>query len=491
VAVAMLAGFFICCGFALLPLLRIRRIPPLAAVRAQVAAGEPAGRDPLRLLVYVLLVLGVTGFTISQSGGWQRGLAYAGGLGVAFAFLALVASAGARIARALSRRPLPYVVRQGLSNLHRPNNQTRLFVFAVGLGTFLILTLLLNRDLLLRRLAVSDARTSPNLYLVDVQQDQVAGVTGLVQSLGLPVLESAAMITMRIRAVNGRQVAELFADRSTPDWVLKREYRSTYRDHLTPTESLAAGEFIGNFSPAPGARIPVSLEHDLAQDLSVGVDGTIDMDVQGVPMEFVVTSIRKVDWSRFTLNFFMVFPVGVLEGAPAFHVLTTRIPDGQSSGPLQRELACRFPNVSPVDLKLILSTVRGVLDKIGWVVRFMAAFTVASGFVILVGAVLTGRGQRLREAALLRTLGASARQIRTILLTEYTALGLLAAGTGCLLALAANAALAHFVFKAPVAPSAVTCMAAVFATTGLTILVSRAMNRGVLTHPPLETLRAQ
>jgi putative ABC transport system permease protein len=382
----------------------------------------------------------------------------------------------------------PYLLRQGISNLHRPHNQTLLFLLSLGLGTFLLLTILLTGNLLRQRLTLSPFAESPNIYLVDVQPDQVDGVSAVIAGLKLPRLESAPMVTMRIESVRGTPVRELEKAGAVPKWVLRREFRSTYRANLNATETLVAGAWFTSV-PDPNGPVPLSLESEIAKDLGVAIGDEMTLDVQGVPVRARVTSLRKVDWSRFNLNFFMIFPPGVLEGAPGFHVVTTRVPPGLTSGELQRALVQKFPNVSAIDLTLILENVRGILEKIARVISVLAGFTVLAGIPILIGTLLNGRDQRQRESILLRTLGASASQVRTILLIEYATLGMLSALAGLVLAIAANTALAIFVFKAPPWPDPTLIAAAFAATTGLAILGGLALSRGVSRHPPLAILR--
>ena len=172
-------------------------------------------------------------------------------------------------------------------------------------------------------------------------------------------------------------------------------------------------------------------------------------------------------------------------------VVTTRVPSVEESARLQREMIRQFPNVSTIDLRLVLQTLDSILSKISFVVRFMAMFTVATGLLVLVGALLTGRYQRIQESVLLRTLGASRGQILKILLVEYLALGSLAALTGILLALAAAWALAQFVFHVRFAPQAAPLVIAALAVPGLTVLTGMLMSRGVLNQPPLAILRSE
>ena len=487
VAQTTAAGFAVCCGFALLPLLRVRRISPAATLRDDVSS-EGQASAWRAWPVYLLLVALLVGVALLNASDWKRALGLVAGLGVAFGVLVAVARGLVFAARRLVQPTWPYLLRQGISNLHRPHNQTLLFLLSLGLGTFLLLTILLAGNLLNQRLTLKQFAESPNIYLVDVQPDQVAGVTALVRGLPLPVLESAPMVTMRVESVRGVPVRELEKQGAVPKWVLRREFRSTYRDMLNATETIVAGEWFTSV-PDPNGPVPLSLELELAKDLGVALGDEIALDVQGVSVRARVTSLRKVDWSRFNLNFFMVFPPGVLESAPGFHVVTTRVPEGVSSGDLQRQLVQQFPNVSAIDLTLILETVRSILEKISRVISVLAGFTVLAGLPILVGTLLNGRDQRLRESILLRTLGASAKQVRTILIIEYATLGALSALAGLVLAIAANVALAVFVFKAPPWPDPTLLAAAFTATTGLAILGGLALSRGVSRHPPLAILR--
>jgi putative ABC transport system permease protein len=482
VAQTTAAGFAVCCGFALIPLLKIRRVSPAATLRGGATLDGGALRAlPVYALLGGLLVL----LALTNDPDWKRALSLVGGLLVAFAVLAGVARGLMFLTRRLVGPRWPYLLRQGISNLHRPGNQTLLFLLSLGLGSFLLVTILLAGNLLNGKLNLNTSVESPNLYLIDVQPDQVDGVRGIVGKQGMPVLESAPMVTMRIESVRGIPVRDA---PDVPRWVVRREFRSTYRDHLNPTETLVAGEWHKS-APDPAGPVPLSLEEEIAKDLKLEIGDELSLDVQGVSIKAKVTSLRKVDWSRFNLNFFMVFPPGVLEDAPGFHVVTTKTPDAKASGELQRALVEEFANVTAIDLSLILETVRDILGKISTVVTVLAGFTVLAGLPILVGTLLNGRDVRLTESVLLRTLGASARQVKIILTVEYATLGLLSALTGVLLAVAANAALAKFVFKAPVWPDFGLLGIAFATATGVSVIGGLLLSRGVCGHPPLEILR--
>lgn len=484
VAQTTATGFLVCCGFALLPLMKIREISPAVTLRS---GGSLKGGFLRALPVYAMLAALLVMVARANDPDWKRALAMVGGLAVAFLALVGVARGLMWVTRRVVAKSWPYLLRQGISNLHRPGNQTLLFLLSLGLGTFLLVTILSAGKLLNDRLSIQQMEGSPNLYLIDVQPDQVAGVREILENDGLPVLESAPMVTMRVKAIRGVDVG---AAKGVPKWVARREFRSTYRAELNFTETLVAGE-LATERADPAEVVPLSLEEDIAKDMGVGIGDEITLDVQGVPIRTLVTSLRKVDWSRFNLNFFMVFPPGVLEDAPGFHVVTTRTPTPAASGDLQRELAGKFANVTAIDLTQILETVRDILGKISTVVTVLAGFTVLAGLPILIGTLLNGRDVRLKESVLLRTLGASARQVRVILVIEYAALGVLSALSGVLLAVGANAALATFVFKASPWPDAGLLVAAFGSVTGIAVLGGLALSRGVCNHPPLEILRGE
>jgi len=475
-------GFAVCCGFALLPLMRIREISPAVTLRS----GSSLKGGVLRALpIYGLLAGLLVMVAHANDPNWKRALAMVGGMAVAFLALMAVARGLMAVTRRVVGSRWPYLIRQGISNLHRPGNQTLLFLLSLGLGTFLLVTILSAGKLLNDRLSIQQSDESPNLYLIDVQPDQVAGVKKVLEGDGLPVLEATPMVTMRIQAIRGVDVGDL---NDVPRWVGRREFRSTYRDTLNFTETLVEGELAAGRAD-PAGVVPISLEEKIADDMKVGIGDEITMDVQGIAIRTKVTSIRRVDWSRFNLNFFMVFPPGVLEDAPGFHVVTTRPPTPAASGDLQRKLAGQYANVTAIDLTQILETVRDILGKISTVVTVLAGFTVLAGLPILIGTLLNGRDVRLKESVLLRTLGASAKQVRVILVIEYAALGILTALTGVLLAVVANAALATFVFEASPWPDPTILVTAFGVVTMIAVLGGLALSRGVCHHPPLEILR--
>lgn len=513
------AGLVICLLFTLLPLLAVRRVSPLMALRSAFAENS-GGRDPWRIAILAFIAAAVAGFAIWQTGKVRDGLGFTAVLAAGFGILGALAKLVAWGARRWLPRGWPYVVRQGIANLHRPNNRTVLLLLSLGLGTFLILTLLLTRSTLLKEIEFSGGGARPNLLLFDIQDDQIDPLSRLLAAEGAPVQVQAPIVTMKIAKVKGRPVEELIrrarpegapeargeggmerrregekgkgrgAGDGLPGWTLRREYRSTYRGALAATERLVSGTFTGEVAPGE-AVVPISMEEGLFKEMGLALGDEVEWDVQGVPLRTRIGSVRAVEWRRLEPNFFVVFPVGVLEPAPKFHVAAVRSADAAHSARVQRAVVAAFPNVTAIDLALVLETVDGIFSKVALVIGLMSAFTVVTGIIVLAGAVLTGRFQRLRETVLLRTLGATRRQLLQIQVVEYAILGALAAIVGGGLALAGNALLAQFVFRITPAVPLGLLAASVAAVSVVTVLTGLLAGRGLANHPPLEVLRQE
>jgi putative ABC transport system permease protein len=382
-----------------------------------------------------------------------------------------------------------------LANLHRPANQTVTLVLAIGFGAFLLGTLYLVQHNLLQQLRLTGGTARPNLVLFDIQPDQLPAVEQELRNAGLPHTSATPIVPMRIRSVKGRPVAELLTgnpgqERDGPSnaWVFRREYRSTYRDSVVGSERVVAGQWSRAGAAPP---VPISVEQELANDLGVGIGDEIVWDVQGVPVVSRVGSLREVNWARFEPNFFIVFAPGTLENAPQSFVTLTRVADPSARGRFQRRLAERFANVSTLDLSLLQEALERLVERVVLAIRFMALFSLGVGVLVLIGALATSRFQRVREGALLRTLGATRGQVYRVVLAEYLSLGLLASAVALVLAAAAGWGVARFVFEGtftvPVVPMGVLMLLVV----ALTVIVGLANSRDVVRRTPLEVLRQE
>lgn len=473
--------------FALLPLSSIRKISPLHTLRSTYL--ESHSRDLWRGSIMLAIVVVVSIFSGLQIGRWSYGIGFTIAMAIVFALIVLVAKLMMRLVKTAIPRSWSYVWRQALANLYRPHNQTVMLMLSIGLGTFLIVSLYLTQDTLIQQIAVADSGKQPNLVFFDIQTDQQVEAEQMVRNMGAPVIQKVPIVTMRVAAIKGRTLEEIRKDSSStvPRWV--QEFRCTYRDSLTNTETIVSGH-LGRAVRGTDS-ILISIEKGMAENLSVTIGDTIAFDVQGVTMTTVVGSIREVNWRRVQPNFFVVFPTGVLEEAPQFWVLVTRVSSAEMSATLQQAMVKRFPNISAVDLALILRTVDAILEKISFVIRFMALFSIGTGFAVLIGAILTSRFQRIQESVLLRTLGAVRRQIARIMGIEYLWLGSFAALSGCVLALLGSWALAFFVFDTPYDPALLPVVTVFVLIVGATILLGMFITRDINRKPPLEVLRKE
>ncbi len=485
----ILVGVVVSLLFALLPLLKIRKIPPLKSLR--VSATNQTGFDALTILVYGVIVAAIFGFALLQTNDVMTALAFCGFLVVAFLILTGVSYLIMWSIRKFFPRGFSYVFRQGLSNLYRPNNQTLVLMVCIGLGTALISTLFFIQSLLLGQVEFVGRDNQPNMIVFDIQSDQIANVTQMAAEQDLPILQQVPIVTMSVAELNGRTVADLRADTTNRRRGLTREARVTFRDSLTITEQITSGEFVGEYNAATDDTIFISIAERFQKMMDLNLGDELVFDVQGTPVKTVVGSTRKVDWQRMASNFFIVFPKGVLEEAPQFYVMVTRVPDNAASARFQQSLVSTFPNVSVVDLTLILRTVDDLLSKVSFVIQFMAFFSIITGLLVLIGSVIISRFQRIKESVLLRTLGGSRKQILWINITEYFILGSLASLTGIVLALGGSWLLAFFVFKMSFVPNLLPIFLIYIVITGLTVIIGLANSRGVLSRPPLEVLRSE
>ncbi len=483
-------GIIVSVLFALLPLLSIRKISPLTALRVSI---EPPRRerDVVKLPVYILIAFFVYGFTLVQLNDAKQALYFTGYLAGALLLLSAIARGLVWLVKHFFPSSWNYLWRQGLANLYRPNNQTTVLIVSIGLGTALICTLFFVQGLLLGRLNLNAGKNQPNIVLFDIQSKQEDGVTNLARKFGLPVKETIPIVNMRLEEVNGITAAEAKKDSSKgfSRWLFSREYRVTYRDSLTASEKIMRGKWEGITN---GAGIPaVSLENNFARRSGVRLGDTLTFNVQGALMKTIVGSLREVNWGGIQTNFIVVFPKGLLEDAPQFKVILTKVPSQQVSANFQQAMVKAYPNVSIIDLALALRILDNLLSKISFVIRFMAGFSIVTGIVVLVSSVLISKYQRMQESVLLRTLGGSRKQIFAITALEYFFLGALAAFTGILLALAASWGLANYMFETPFHPEVLPIIILFVLVCLLTVAVGLANSRGILNRSPLEVLRAE
>jgi putative ABC transport system permease protein len=492
-AAGLAVGSWVALLFALLPLLRVREIPPLAALRLEVEGGAPRRLLP-RVLALVALVGTLFLLSVAQVGGVYPGIAFALALTGVLALLAGLSRGIAGAARRLLPAGSPFVLRQGISGLFRPGNQTGAVLTAMGFGAFLIGSLLVAEAGLRAGLTLDPDGGEPSLVLFDVQTDQRDRVEEILAGAGAPT-ELIPVVPARLASVRDVPIGTLTGEGEVPGWMGRRVYRNTWRSELSDTERLLAGSWdrAGDGDAVRAATeagaLRVSLEEEVAGSLGIGVGDALAWDVQGRVVPAVVSSIREVDWASLRPNFYAVFDEGALDGAPTTWIGLVPGLDGDGAARIQDMLRAEVPNVSVLDVSAVRETVERVSGQVLRVLRALAGFATAGGFLVLFAALLTGRFRRRRESALLKTLGARTFTVRGVLLVEYAVLGAVGAAAGLLLGAGGGTILLARLFSsAPLVPWT-TLGATWLGLVVLTVGAGWSVSGPVLREPPLVVLR--
>lgn len=490
----LVLGMGVAILFSLPPLSAVLRVPAVRVLRRE---AEPLpGNRWITGGTLAALAAGVVGMAKIQGGSWERAFQFAGGIAAVTAVLALAALAVTwgvrRLPRDLFSRHgwapgrLRVSLRHGLAALARPGAATMGAIVALGLGVLVVLGMSLVERRLSRQLTLELPAGAPSAFLVDIQPDQWQGVQALLRGAGATRVESVPVVMARLSAIGGRDVGEIAGGaRGGRRWALTREQRLTYMERLPEDNQVINGELWSD-----PARAEVSVEEEFARDLGVGIGSTLAFDIQGVPLELAITSIRTVDWQTFGINFFLVVEPGVLEEAPQQRLAVANLPRGAEQG-VQDQLAARFPNVTVLRIREILEKIVRVLGRIGQGIRFLGGFTVLAGIAILAGAVSAGAGRRGREVALLKTLGMTRRGVAAAFAVEYALIGLVAGVIGA----AGGAVLAQgvitrgFDLRWDFEPGPL--LVAVAASVLLTVAAGLAASWRALERRPIEVLRAE
>lgn len=492
----LFAGVVATAAFALVPVWRAGRVSPLRVMRRDVdpgGRGRRLGDVPLLALLIGAVVAVVLGLAAVETGSVRIAAYFTGAVVVSVALLA-AAAAGARfLARRIGPRLPGYHLRQGVANLHRPGNQTASVITAIGVGVLLVSTIFIIEASLQRTIAIDERDELPNLFLIDVQPQQRAGVEAILAEHDAQDVRLEPMIAARIAAVNGQSidrtgVEQDAVERTWEDRMRTREYFVSYRSELAPNEELTAGQFWNDRSITAQE---VSIVQDLADNLGAELGDTLTLDIQGIPLDATITSFREIRWQAMIPNAMIVLSPGPIEDAPKMFVGSVRMPGPDARQAVQSALVARYPNLSVVDITEAAETVIFLVGRISAILNFLALLTVITGAVILGGAIAAGRFARVREAMLLKVLGASRRDLRRILVAEYAVLAALGGVCGWLLAELINRPALEPLFETsvvvPYAPLAVFVAVVVLGNVGVGLLLSR----GIAEGRPLDVLRGE
>jgi len=485
----LVLGAIISVLFSVLPLVAVRFVPPLTVLRTDFQGPRIVPKTKIAALVFIGLF--PIAFAYLQTRDILTAVMFFLGLVAALACLAAVAVGLLYMVRRFFPHQAGFTWRHALSSLFRPNNQTRVLMVTIGLGAFIISVLNIVERSMLSQVEFTGQESQSNTILFDIQPSQRDGIINLMRENKLKVNQVVPIVTCRLNEVKGRTIEALQKDTTdkVPNWALMREYRVTYRDSLHVSEELIEGELQKMKDGSDSVWVTIS--EGMEENLDVTVGDSLVFDIQGVPLKAFIAGIRKVEWPKDPPNFIFVFPSGVLEYAPQIYVTATRIEKQEQANKFQQQLVVQYPNVSLIDLRLILSTVNELFDKLGLIVRFLALFSIITGLVVLAGAVINSKFVRIKENVLLRTMGARKSQITRITLIEYGYLGLFSAITGMILSLGGGWLLTTFFFEIKFAFDWKELSIITLGVIVLTVFIGWYNSREVINTPPLQVLRKE
>lgn len=480
-------GLIISLLFSALPLLQVRNIKPNLLLRDD-NNDRLRSLDPVKWLFGILCLGGLLGLAVWQADSAIVGTIFLVGLAVTSSVLYFSAYLFTLFLRRL-RKFGTFSIGQALNSLHRPGNQTKVILLAVGLGAFVVLAVQSLESNLVREFDFSRNQRLPSFFFFDIQQSQVDGFGKLVKRNLNEEAEIIPTIRARISHVNG--IPLQFDDKEVrqQQGQIGREFAVTYREDLDEGEELVSGSWWdGRKSTLP----QVSVLDSIAETLKLKPGDSMTFDISGRPITVQVANIRKLDVRNTRTAFIFVFRPGVLEGAPrsfAANILT-RVPSNKRQR-LQRDVVDQYPNVQIIDVAEIVAVVQRLVENFVLAISFVGSFVILSGILILIGSVSLTKSQRIYENAVLKTLGAKRKTLLAIIVAEYGILGLMAGMIGSLFAVAMSYAVSVYVLEIEWMPNATLTLAGVAITAVLVTIVGTVASFGVLFRKPLATLRSQ
>jgi putative ABC transport system permease protein len=474
-------GLAVLAGFAVPPVLALRRVPALRVLRRDVPVSEPSA-----WLVGGAGLAGVAAIVWWKAGSLKLGAVVLGG--IAATLLALAVLAIGLIVALKGLRPwLKGAWRYGLANVGRRRAASVAQVSAIGLGLMAILLLTVVRTDLISRWQAELPADAPNRFIINVQPDQLAEVRAFLTEAGLSNAGLYPMVRGRLTHVNGQEVtAQTYADRGLrAQRLAEREFNLSATDRLAEDNVVTAGRF---WSPGTARADEISVEEGIARTLGWSLGDRLTFDVAGESYTATITSLRRVTWESFRPNFFVIGQPSAIDALPRSYITSVHVGEHQRAA--MNELVKRFPNLSVIDIEATLDQVQATADQVAKAIEYVFWFTLVAGLLVMVAAVTATQDERLLEGGVMRVLGASRRQLRQAQLAEFAVLGLIA---GLVAAVAANAiagAIATRVFEMNWLPDwRVAAVGALIGVVAVT-LTGLGATRRIVTTPPSQTLRA-
>jgi putative ABC transport system permease protein len=475
---AMVTGVALLFGFALPPLIDLSRVPPLRVLRRDLGMPQAGGA----------LAYGAGAATIVALVAWQAqdlltGAIVIGGMAALLAGAAAAAWLLITLLRWLPQRG--YSWRYGLANLRRRPFASSLQIGALALGVMALLLLTVVRGDLLRNWRASLPPDAPTAFLINVLPDQVEGVRALLRRELHVDASLRPMVRGRLVEVNGAPFATAQLGDERARRLGEREFNLSWSEGLPPGNRVVAGKW---WQPGEtGVSAGASLEESIAKALKLKLGDTLTYDIAGTQVSVKVTSLRKVDWDSFRVNFFALFAPGVLDSMPMTYISAVRADAGNAAW--LTALVHDYPNVLVIDVGEILAEVQSIMDQVALAVEFVFLFTLLGGVLVLESAIATTQDERSYDAAVLRTLGASKRQLSAAQIAEFLALGSLAGLLAAAGATATGYVLADRVFDIPFSWDPMLWLIAIVGSAACVAVAGWLGTRSTLRQPPLAVLR--
>ncbi len=474
--------------FCTLPLLRASKTKPLRLFRRNFEEELSLGTLWERRTFSLFFIFIITAIVIWQAGSIKHGIIFILALGISALLLT-----GFAVLLIKGLQQLPSSVNMlrhyGLTNLHRPNNQTSSIVTCLGMGIMLVLTVRLVQMDMIAMLKENKEINPPNYFFIDIQSDQTETFTKTLDLIA-PKAERnlIPLIRSKFYGIDGHLAKNWpYKNKRKEEWFITRNFVTTIMEGGTlPKDNVITQ---GSWWQKNDASIPqVSIEEDAAERLGAKIGSQLTMDIQGIKITAPVTSIRKVNWRNMRTNFYMIFSTGALEDAPITYVATVNVPASKELE-LQHAVVNALPNITALSTRDIVNTIEGVVNKLKALVDFMSAFTIIAGLIILSGSIASTKYRRLKESAVLKILGAKRNKIAEILGVEYATVGVLASIIGVGLSSGLSWAVMKYLVKAPWHPRLDVMLWTLALSIFLTTFTGIISSVDVLKNKPLKTLR--
>ena len=471
-------GLVLLLGFALPPLLQLKEVPALRVIRREVGDLRQGA-----LAVYILGLAAAFALMWWQAGELKLAGWVFGGFVASFAVFAALAYGALRFAGKLGRAG-SVSWRYGLANLlRRPRaNAVQIVAVAVGLTAVLLLTLI--RSDLLDSWRARLPPDAPDRFIVNIQPEQRQPLAAFFEGNGVTRPQTFPMVRARLVAINGKPVSAVDYSDERARRQIEREFNLTYLDALPPDNRVTEGAWFGPGERASGA---ISVEQWIAERLGIRLGDRLEFLVAGRSFSAPVTSVRKLEWDSMRPNFFFIATPRLLDGFPASYVTSFHAPPGDAS--LTLRLSRTFPNLTVIDVGLILRQLQAVMDQLIGAVQLVFLFALAAGVLVLYAALLATQDERTHEAAVMRALGASRAQVLSAQRAEFAVLGAIAGVLGSLGATAIGWTLATRVLQLDFVWNGWIWLAGPVLGLACVVLNARAGARAALGRPPMTALR--